>query len=857
MQLSFLTPLPLIFLLNNVRIVFASIPAVTAAGGWTIQGTSTDGVDQFQNIRFGQDTSGANRFASPVPYVYSPGVQVNGTTSGAACPQPLNPLPSLSIFANVIDQSEDCLSLRVARPAGVNEDAALPVMVFIYGGGYTIFGFAATPALAATKSLNAGLRDQRLGIQWVKDNIKQFGGNPDEITIFGQSAGAFSVGLQTVAFGGKQPVPFSRAIAESGAPASEQGINSTTPAQRFAQVASLLNCNRSSSTATLTCMRAVPLSILNQTELAFAAEVAPPFGFNAFTPIVDRDFIPDAPSSLVASGRFAPNVSLIQGWTHNDGSIFTSAAISNETAVEEFIHFEWSGISTSSLTQLLAQYPITDFAPLPASNTSAYFFQAAQIFRDLTFTCPAVRFAQATARKGARAYLYELNQTSFVNEFARLDLSEFGVFHFSDIPYVFRNLQNATASDIELASQVSGSWSAFAAHADPSVRGISNATVLSSWLQAFAFGPRTEGIGAVVNVIGGPSSGLQGVPVTGPGLGPIATEKLWSRCAFVESIQSATGGLGSRVLHHLLHTLSVPPSSLVISTQSPSPSSSISGVETRHGDFLNPSSLPSAFAGASTLLLVSYPSIAHALRVTAHQNAIDAAVRAGITYIVYTSLAFVGDSHAAVMQAHIETEEYLKRTCAVREGMNYTIIREGIYCESWALYLGFFDPEKVIGKGERRVVKVPEGADKGVAWVGRDELGEGTARILVRKEDFADQTVLLSGGAAVSLRGVAEMINGILGWQGEEVVEVEELGREKWVDTMVEMKTGKKEDAETREFMEKWYTTYPAIEKGELDVVDPLLARLLGRKVESMKESLRKQLKDVGGTKESIGQYAK
>ncbi|MCJ1438837.1 hypothetical protein MMC27_008227 [Xylographa pallens] len=543
MPLSFLTRLSLIIFLNNYRLVFASGPAVTAAGGWTVQGTSADGVDQFQNIRFGQDTSGANRFGRPVPYVYSSGVQVNGTTSGAACPQPLNPLPSLSIFASVIDQSEDCLTLRVARPAGIDIDAALPVMVFIYGGGYTsvyfpdfyflklnsdpergmlttinlsvgqiydpiyeptslvlqsinngspifyvavnyrlsIFGFAASPALTATNSLNAGLRDQCLGIQWVKDDIKQFGGNPDEITIFGESAGAFSVGLQIVAFGGKGPVPFSRAIAESGAPASEQSSD---------------------------------------------------------TPTVDGDFIPDAPSSLVASGRFAPNVSLIQGWNHNDGSIFTSTAISNATAAEEFIHLEWKGISTSSLSELLAQYPITDFAPLPASNTSAYFFQAAQILRDITFTCPAIRFAQATARKGARAYLYELNQTSFVNEFAGLNLAEFGVFHFSDIPYVFRNLQNATDSDIQLASQVSGSWSAFAAHADPSVRGSNNATLLSSWLQAFAFGHRTEDIGAVVNVIGGQRSGLQGIPVTGPGLGPIADENLWSRCAFIESIQS-------------------------------------------------------------------------------------------------------------------------------------------------------------------------------------------------------------------------------------------------------------------------------------------------------------------------------
>ena len=209
------------------------------------------------------------------------------------------------------------------------------------------------------------------------------------------------------------------------------------------------------------------------------------------------------------------------------------------------------------------------------------------------------------------------------------------------------------------------------------------------------------------------------------------------------------------------------------------------------------------------------------------------------------------------MQAHLEMEAYLKRTCAALEGVRYTIVREGIYCESWALYLGFFDPGKAVGKGERRVVSVPEGADRGVAWVGRDELGEGTARILLRKEEFADQTVLLSGGAAVSIKEVAGIISGVMGWGGKEAVGVEELGKERWLDAMVEMKTGKKEDEETRAFMEKWYTTYPAIGKGELDVVDPLLEMLLGRKLESMEESLRRQLKDVRGARESIGQYAR
>ena len=208
------------------------------------------------------------------------------------------------------------------------------------------------------------------------------------------------------------------------------------------------------------------------------------------------------------------------------------------------------------------------------------------------------------------------------------------------------------------------------------------------------------------------------------------------------------------------------------------------------------------------------------------------------------------------MQAHIETEAYLKETCAAREGVKYTIIREGIYCESWALYLGFFDPGQ---EAEKRTVKVPEGADKGIAWVGRDELGEGTARILTRGKEFAGKTVLLSGSETVSVRGVAGLVSGIMGWKGEEAAVVEELGMERWVAEMVAMRLqgGEDEVEETKGFMEKWGSTYPAIQKGELAVVDPLLENLLGRKLESMEQSLQKQLKDVKGTKESIGQYAK
>ena len=95
----------------------------------------------------------------------------------------------------------------------------------------------------------------------------------------------------------------------------------------------------------------------------------------------------------------------------------------------------------------------------------------------------------------------------------------------------------------------------------------------------------------------------------------------------------------------------------------------------------------------------------------------------------YTSLAFAGDSRAAVMQAHLDTERFLKES-----GLRYTILREGIYSESYPLYFGFWSASAEEGEDEDEVL-VPHG-DGGVAWVCREDLGEGTARIMVAVRVF-------------------------------------------------------------------------------------------------------------------------
>ncbi|KAI0330390.1 NmrA-like family protein [Cubamyces sp. BRFM 1775] len=301
------------------------------------------------------------------------------------------------------------------------------------------------------------------------------------------------------------------------------------------------------------------------------------------------------------------------------------------------------------------------------------------------------------------------------------------------------------------------------------------------------------------------------------------------------AITGATGGLGSQVFKYLLKL--VPASEIVVSLYNPSGATEAikeSGVEIRRGDYGDPASLDQAFAGADKLLIVSYPSIAHELRVKHHKNAIDAAKRAGIKHVYYTSLAFASDSVAAVMQAHIDTERYLKES-----GLTYTILREGIYSESYPLYFGFFNAAE--GKDE---VIVPY-SDGGIAWVSREDLGEGTARIMVQG-GFENETRLLSGSRSVTLNEIADKVSSLLGRNVRLVIATE--------DDYVRANVDKHGPRGEEEFLRKWATTYKALERGELDVVDPLLQQVIGRELKPFEDTLKETLGLQGSV---MDQYAK
>lgn len=228
---SLLPFLPLAFAAQELE--RRAAPTVSApAAGATVAGKSSSGVDTFNGIPFAQPPVGNLRLKPPQPLTSAVG-KVDGTGIPKACPQfffsleksnlptdVLGRLLNTPLFQTVTNAGEDCLTINVQRPAGTKAGDKLPVLFWIFGGGFELgstlmydgsslvkdsvaqgkpvifvavnyrvggFGFLPGKEILKDGSANLGLLDQRLGLNWVADNIAAFGGDPDKVTIWGES----------------------------------------------------------------------------------------------------------------------------------------------------------------------------------------------------------------------------------------------------------------------------------------------------------------------------------------------------------------------------------------------------------------------------------------------------------------------------------------------------------------------------------------------------------------------------------------------------------------------------------------------------------------------------------------------
>lgn len=284
-------------------------PTVSLHAG-TVTGAVHNDVEYFRGIPYAQPPIGALRLKPPVPLTKFPsGGSILATGVGPACPQnpsiELTPLlaevfsnpdvaSTLNAGAALGGETEDCLAISVMRPKGTERGAKLPVLYWIHGGGFLVgsaqpyngsvllprsvqqgtpvvlvavnyrlgaFGFLGGRQVLEEGVANLGLLDQRLGLEWVADNIEAFGGDPEAVTIWGESAGAISVFDQLALFDGDNTYKgrplFRGAIMNSGSISPTEPVDGVTAQKHFDAVVEAAGCASAADSAKVECLREV------------------------------------------------------------------------------------------------------------------------------------------------------------------------------------------------------------------------------------------------------------------------------------------------------------------------------------------------------------------------------------------------------------------------------------------------------------------------------------------------------------------------------------------------------------------------------------------------------------------------
>ncbi|GGA79239.1 carboxylic ester hydrolase [Edaphobacter acidisoli] len=458
---------------------YAANPLVVKTDKGKVEGayTTDQQVRAFKGIPYAAPPVGDLRWQPPQPAAKWKGVRT-ATEFGSHCIQTIG-YPDM-IFHDP-GPSEDCLTLNVWTPSKSKKDK-LPVMVWIYGGGYTaggtsegrqdgqylahrgvvvvsmnyrlgIFGFFSLPALTAESphhaSGNYGLMDQTAALQWVKRNIAAFGGDPSNITLFGESAGAFSVSAQMASPLAKDLI--TKAIGESGGALVSAEL--TFPMREEQEKRDEAFAQSTFGTTSLADLRKLSVDeILKGVRAHTGTHIR-------FGPNIDGYFLPEPVAQIYAEGKQA-HIPMIAGWNKDEARAAVTLAKVQPTA-ESFRADEEKEFGATA-DEFLKLYP---------SSTDAEAVESAgDLVSDRFIIYSTWSWLEAqVATGGSPVYRYRFDLGSPGDKF---HLAAMGAFHSDDIEYVFGTLDSRQQAvwrpeDRKLSDEIQQYWTNFAKTGDP------------------------------------------------------------------------------------------------------------------------------------------------------------------------------------------------------------------------------------------------------------------------------------------------------------------------------------------------------------------------------------------------------
>ncbi|HUA04943.1 MAG TPA: carboxylesterase family protein [Solirubrobacteraceae bacterium] len=443
-------------------------PVVGTSDG-AVRGLGNGAVDEFLGIPYAAPPVGALRWQPPQPAARWVGIR-DATQFGPHCAQSASPFGEAST-------SENCLFLNVFTPRWQPRYRHSPVMVWIHGGalvtgesddylptklvrdGVTVvtinyrlgaLGFLAHPALADAKGQSGdyGLMDQQAALRWVQRNIAGFGGDPRNVTVFGESAGGLST-LSQVASPQARGL-FEKAIVESGSYDLTQASLSSAESAGEA-FATEVGC----ASQTAACLRSLPVSTILASQNAAG-----------YTPNINSEVLPESLGTAFATGNFN-RVPIINGTNRDEWRLFVAlgelegnpvTAANYQSMISSTL-----GVPSAVAAIIAAEYPLSAF-PSPSVALGA-------VGTDAIFACPALSIDQSVSRF-VPTFAYEFNDENAPENFLPPVSFPYGAAHASEIQYLME-LPNAafpgtlSAAQQRLATTMKGYWTNFAKRGFP------------------------------------------------------------------------------------------------------------------------------------------------------------------------------------------------------------------------------------------------------------------------------------------------------------------------------------------------------------------------------------------------------